>query len=267
MSERLSAQVELEVRSHDAAAFEAAHALHWETSVWPLVISVGILFILPFAFAFKFVYHQPMTAILCLGVGVPLTVAGIAGWVSEAIAGHGEGLSFPAMGWFILAEAMIFVSLFASYWFMRLTAPGWPPSGTPVMPTVLPLVMTAVLVASSFTIHAGEICLHRGDRSRFVRWLALTMVLGAAFISMSFYEWNHLFHQGFDFETNAYSTIFYSITGFHGAHVAVGLGIFVAVLLPALMGKTNEAFTKTASIYWHFVDIIWFFVVSLVYFW
>ncbi len=63
MSERLSAQVELEVRSHDAAAFEAAHALHWETSVWPLVISVGILFILPFAFAFKFVYHQPMTAI------------------------------------------------------------------------------------------------------------------------------------------------------------------------------------------------------------
>ncbi len=245
----------------------SGQALHWETSPWPLVLSAGILFLLPLAFAFHFVYHQPFLAVLCLGVGAPLIIAGIAGWVNEAIGAHGEGLAFPAMGWFILAEAMIFISLFASYWFMRLTAPGWPPAGTPVLPTVLPLVMTATLVSSSFTMHAAEIFLARGERSRFIIWLLITIALGVGFISMSAYEWNHLIHEGFTFETNAYSTIFYTITGFHGAHVAVGLGIFTAVLLPALHGKTNDGFVKTAGVYWHFVDIIWFFVVSQVYFW
>lgn len=243
------------------------HAHHWETSPWPLVLTVGILFLLPFAFALKFAYHQPMAAVLSLGIGVPLVVAGIAGWVSEAVGGHGEGLAFPAMGWFILAEAMIFMSFFASYWFMRLTAPSWPPAGTVALPTVMPMVMTGVLVASSLTIHHGEEMLHRGSRSGYVTWLLITITLGLAFLGMSAYEWTHLFHQGFGFETNAYSTVFFTITGFHGAHVMVGLGIFVAVLVPALRGRINRAFVRTAGLYWHFVDIIWFFVVSQVYYW
>jgi cytochrome c oxidase subunit 3 len=245
----------------------AEHAHHWETSPYPLVITAGILFALPFAFALKFAYHQPLAAVLSLGLGVPLVVAGVAGWVREAIGGHGEGLAFPAMGWFILAEAMIFVSFFASYWFMRLTAPEWPPAGTVELPKVMPLVMTGVLVASSLTIHHGEALLHRGSRKGYVTWLLVTIALGLAFLGMSAYEWSHLMHQGFAFETNAYSTAFFSITGFHGAHVIIGLGIFVAVLLPALRGRLNHGFVRTAGLYWHFVDIIWFFVVSQVYYW
>jgi cytochrome c oxidase subunit III len=245
-----------------------AHAAHWEMSVWPLVLSVAILFILPFAFILKFVYHQPLLAALSLGIGAPLAVAGIVGWVREAIGGeHGEGLSPAAMGWFILAEAMIFISFFAAYWFMRLTAPNWPPTGTVDMPTVLPAVMTVALVTSSFTIHFGEERLAAGDRAGFVNWLLVTMLLGLTFLGMSGYEWNHLIHLGFTPETNVYSTSFFSITGFHGAHVLVGLGIFVAVLLPALRRSTNDAFVKTASLYWHFVDIIWLFVVSQIYYW
>lgn len=262
--------VHLEQQGHEAHphAHAGGHGeAHWETSVWPLVLSAGILFLLPFAFAFKFVYHQPMYAILSLGIGVPMTLAGITGWVKEAIGGHGEGLAFPAMGWFILAEAMIFVSFFASYWFMRLTAPDWPPEGTPAIPKVLPLIMTFVLVASSLTIHAAESALHRNDRARFLTWLVVTMMLGVTFIGMSAYEWNHLFHENFTFETNAFSSVFYTITGFHGSHVVVGLSIFIAVLLPALAGKINDGLVKSASLYWHFVDLIWFFVVSQVYYW
>jgi len=245
-----------------------AHVPEWEVSVWPFIISFGILFALPIAFAFKFVYGMSFAAILALGVGTPMIVAGITGWVKEGMSSHhGEGLAFPAMGWFILAEAMIFLSMFAAYWFNRLTAAAWPPAGTVELPRLLPLVMTFVLVASSFTIHHAEALIHRKDRAGFVTWLAVTMLLGTVFLGMSAYEWNHLIHQGFTTESNVFGTMFYSITGLHGSHVIVGLGIFIAVLLPALRGKLNEPFVKTASLYWHFVDIIWFFVVSQVYYW
>lgn len=247
----------------------AVHELEWEVSPWPLVISVGIIFFAPFAFAFQFVYHQGMLAVVCLGIGAPLIIYGIAGWISEAIGGeHGSGLSTQAMGWFILAEAMIFASFFASYWYTRLgVASTWPPAGSVDMPTIMPLIMTVILVTSSFTIHFGEEKLEHGDHAAFLKWLLITMLLGITFLGMSVYEWTHLFHDGFNFETNVYSTAFFSITGFHGAHVAIGLTIFIAILVPALMGKFNLHFVKTGSLYWHFVDIIWFFVVSQLYFW
>ena len=253
--------------SHEPSA-HAAHAPEWEVSVWPFVISFGILFALPVAFAFKFVYGLSFAAILALGIGTPMIVAGIAGWVKEGLGSHhGAGLAFPAMGWFILAEAMIFLSMFAAYWFNRLTAEAWPPAGSVELPRLMPLVMTVVLVASSLTIHHAEALLHAGKRAGFVNWLVLTMLLGAVFLGMSAYEWNHLIHQDFTTDTNVFGTVFYSITGLHGSHVIVGLGIFIAPLLPALRGKVNTPFVKTASLYWHFVDIIWFFVVSQVYYW
>ncbi len=246
----------------------AVHEPEWEVSPWPLVISLGILFLVPLAFAFNFVYHQSMWAVLCVGIGVPLIIAGIAGWISEAIGGeHGLGLSPAAMGWFILAEAMIFVSFIVSYWYMRLSAPAWPPAGSVELPTLMPLVMTVILVSSSFTMHFSEERLEHNDNAGFLKWLLITMVLGISFLCISVYEWTHLFHDGFTFSTNVYSTAFFTITGFHGAHVIVGLSIFIAILVPALMGKTNLSFVKTGSLYWHFVDIIWFFVVSQVYFW
>lgn len=242
-------------------------ASHWETSVWPLVLGVGILFALPLAFSFHFVYQQSFLAVLCLGVGVPLTVVAIAGWVSEAIAGHGEGLSVPAMGWFILAEALIFLGFFAAYWVMRLSAVSWPPAGSVPMPKLVPAVMTLLLVSSSFTIHLAEARHERGSRAGFLAWLGATIALGAGFVALSAYEWGDLMRQGFLFSTNAFSTALYSITGFHAAHVAVGLAIFVAILAPAMRGLTNASFIKAGGIYWHFVDIVWLFVVTQLYFW
>ncbi len=244
----------------------ASHENHWDTSIWPLLLSVGILF-LSLAFVFYFVYQHAMAAIVSLGIGTPIIIASILGWIREAI-GEEVGLSTASMGWFILAEAMIFLSLFANYWLQRLLTPNWPPVGTPAnMPVVLPAIMTVVLVSSSFTIHAGEVRLVRGDNAGFLRWLAITIVLGLLFFGMSYYEWSHLFHQGFDTSTNQYSTSFFSITGFHGAHVLVGIGIFLFMLFPARKGKVNHSFVKTGSLYWHFVDIVWIFVVSQVYYW
>ena len=243
----------------------AAHGAHWDWSIWPFVASFGVL-ALALAFSFQFVYHSPFTAVVALGIGVVLVLAGAAGWTGEAM-GRGEGLSYGAMGWFILAEAMIFVSFLASYWYMRLQSPDWPPPATPKIPLALPLVMTAVLLASSFTIHWAEALLHRGDTAGFRNWLVVTIVLGASFLGMSAYEWNHLIHEGFTIATNVYGTSFFSVTGFHGGHVIVGLSIFLAGLPSALRGRADAGFWRTAGLYWHFVDIIWFFVVSQIYFW
>jgi cytochrome c oxidase subunit 3 len=257
-----------EIQALEAARqHEAAAAPHWETSPWPFFLGVGVLLALPLAFSLYFVYQRPLLAVLCLGIGVPLTVASIAGWVNEAIAGHGEGLSVLAMPWFILAEALIFVGFFAAYWFMRLSAPAWPPAGSVPMPKPVPVVMTVLLVASSFTFHAAEAAHEHGRRDRFLRWLGITIALGAGFVALSAFEWRELIGQGFRFGTNGFSTAFYSITGFHAAHVVVGLGIFLAILWPALRARTNTAFIKAGGMYWHFVDIVWLFVVSQVYFW
>ncbi|HQY07083.1 MAG: heme-copper oxidase subunit III [Burkholderiales bacterium] len=253
--------------SHDAGAAhgDAGHPPHWDWSMWPAVASLGI-FSLALAFSFHFVYHSGLGAAIALGIGVVLVLAGVAGWTSEAM-GHGEGLSYGAMGWFILAEAMIFVAFLGTYWFLRLQSPSWPPENTPVIPKVLPLIMTVVLVASSFTIHHAEALLHHGDQAGFRTWLIVTLLLGASFLGMSAYEWSHLMHEGFNVGTNLFGTFFFSITGFHGGHVIVGLSIFLAGLSSAFAGKADLGFWRTAGLYWHFVDIIWFFVVSQIYFW
>ena len=249
----------------------AEHAHGAPTTPWPLVISIGILFMIPLAFIFKFVNHQPMLAILSFGFGAPLIIMGIIGWVREAIGGaefpEMRGLGFGAMGWFILAEALIFLPTFATYWLMRLNAPEWPPAGTIDMPTVLPLIMTVILVSSSFTIHFAEEELEKGNEAGFKKLLMITMGLGLTFLMMSMYEWNHLFHEGFVISTNIYSSTFFTITGLHASHVFVGLSIFLAMLIPAMYGTINHVFVRTGSLYWHFVDIIWFFVVSQMYFW
>ena len=112
--------------------------------------------------------------------GGECTHGGVAGWVSEAM-GHGEGLSFGAMGWFILAESMIFMSVFAADWVMRLdVAQGWPPSGTVPLPRVVPLVMTAVLAVKCATTAVGiRIQTDRGQDFR--QWSPNTLAVPKPF--------------------------------------------------------------------------------------
>ncbi len=250
--------------SQELAHGEGAHA-HWDTSIWPVVISFGILALM-LSFMLHFVYHLPFAAILALGLGLPLIIGGVAGWTGEAM-GTGEGLSFVSMGWFILAEAMIFLSCFVAYWFGRLESPIWPLPGSVELPKLLPVIMTVALVASSLTIHRAEHYVHAGDRVGAVKWLLITITLGLAFLGMSAYEWSDLINQGFTIKTNLFGTVFYSITGLHGSHVLVGLAIFIAGLYPVMKGNLSPGFWRSAGLYWHFVDIIWFFVVSQVYFW
>lgn len=250
--------------------YAAHHEVSWHTSVWPLVLSVGVLFLAPLAFAFYFVYKMPMVAAIFLGIGAPLIIISIAGWVKEGmedIHNYSEGHSIWAMPIFILAEAMLFIGFFAAYWVTRLSQPSWPPAGTPEMPVIIPVIMTVILISSSITIHFGEKRLEEGDNKGFITWLIITMLLGTLFLGFTGFEWSELWHEGFTPKTNIYSSAFFSLTGFHGSHVLVGIGMFLCALIPAFGGKISKPYVTTASMYWHFVDIVWFFVVSQVYFW
>lgn len=244
-------------------------SVKWEYSWAPAAVVSGIFFGLPLAFSGYFVYENPLMSGMFGGLGVVLLLAGVSKWVSEGLhQRHGQyGYSTVALAIFIISEAVIFLGLFVAYWVIRLSAEAWPPAGTPHMEYALPLFMTAILLASSFTMHAGETGLKAGDRRAFIRWLVITIALGALFVGCSVYEYAHLIREGFLPDMSAFSSVFYSITGFHTSHLIIGIGIFIAVLLPAFAGKISPVFVKCAAVYWHFVDIVWLFVVSQVYFW
>ncbi len=241
---------------------------HWEYSIYPFIISFGVLFMIPLAFSFYFVYELPMIAIISFSVGTILNIWGVAGWVSETLVESKEKFAPSAMPSFIVAEAFIFIGFFGAYWVTRLKyGEAWPPPGTPHIGYTIPLIMTVLLVSSSFTYHNAEVKLDNNDLAGFRTWTIITMILGLAFFGLSAKEWAHLFEVGFIPSTNLYSTSFFSITGFHASHVLVGLSMFICLLIPAMRGKINHSFAKSAGLYWHFVDIVWFFVVSQIYFW
>ena len=252
--------------NHDG---HVAHEHHWEWSYYPFILVAGIFFTLPIAFALFFQYENGTMAAASLGIGLPILIWGCAGWMSEGLAGADTepGFALTGLPVFIISEVMLFLSLFVSYWLLRLSADVWPPPGSVHIGTGLPMIMTVILVSSSVTYHFGEMKLEEGDKGGFVKWQVITLVLGTVFLGCTAFEYNHLIHEGFVFGTNAKSTAFFSITGFHASHVFLGLGMFLMQLIPALSGKVSHTYATAAGIYWHFVDIVWFFVVSQIYFW
>ncbi len=246
------------------------HELKWHTSYWPFLLSFGILFLAPLSFIFYFVYNKPMLSILSLGVGAPLVLISIAGWVKEGLEdehGYSQGHSIWAMPILIVSEGFLFIGLFAAYWGLRLSSQAWPPAGTPEKAYAMPIILTAILALSAFSSHRAEKSLDNPEHAGFVAWLVVTLIFAVGFMGLTAYEWSRLIGEGFTIKTNVYSSAFYTITGFHASHVLVGVGIFISILIPALSGKISYPFVKSACIYWHFVELVWLFVVSQVYFW
>lgn len=255
--------------THVESAPEQHHEHHWETSWAPLAIVAGVFFSVILAFSAHFQYEDNTLTMVFMGIGVPLLLAGIAKWTDEGLSQTPLIANVASVGLpiFIVSEVFIFLALFTSYWMMRLSFHSWPPEGTPEIELLNPAIMTVLLVSSSVTIHIGEEKLDHGDHAGFNKWLIITILLGATFLGFTVAEYHHLVGLGFVPSTNAYSTAFYAITGFHASHVFVGLATFLAVLIPSLRGRTNRTFVFCASVYWHFVDVVWFFVASQIYFW
>ena len=162
------------------------------------------------------------------------------------------------------SELMFFAGLFAAWFGVRAVNTVWPPEGVELAVGRTALA-TAVLVASSFTLHAGERAAHGGDQRGAVRWVLLTVALGTAFLANQALEYAEL---DFTVSSHAYGTLFYVLTGFHGLHVLGGLVLMLAVLAvgvgPTSRAPLGEGMTVTAY-YWHFVDVVWVAMFATIY--
>ena len=162
------------------------------------------------------------------------------------------------------SELMFFAGLFAAYFTLRASSEVWPPPGAELA-TARTAVATAVLISSSFTMHLAVRAAEHGDRARAVRWLLATMGLGALFLTNQALEYVEL---PFSISTNAYGSMFYLLTGFHGLHVIGGIG-FMAAVIAIIAGRTSRSPVAppvtVCAYYWHFVDVVWVVMFSTIY--
>jgi cytochrome c oxidase subunit 3 len=165
----------------------------------------------------------------------------------------------------IISEVMVFGAFFTAYFFIRVVnGDPWPAHGTE-LPKIVALFNTMILVSSSFTLHWAETCIkndnHRGLRAGILS----TFLLGATFL---FIQINEYVHIGFSPQDHAQGTIFYGLTGLHGAHVFIGLTLLAMVTIRAFRGhysSKEHRGVEVPGIYWHFVDIMWIIVYLTVY--
>jgi len=166
---------------------------------------------------------------------------------------------------FIASEVMLFGSFFAAYFFVRVAnGTPWPTPGYE-LPVFVAGVNTIILVTSSFTMHWALQAIKRGNRSGLKAGLTLTFLLGFTFLLTQLLEYSRV---GFAPYTNAFGTIFYCLTGLHGAHVFIGLTLLLMATVRSFRGHYSpdeHLGVEIPGIYWHFVDIMWIVVYTTVY--
>jgi cytochrome c oxidase subunit 3 len=166
---------------------------------------------------------------------------------------------------FIISEVMIFGAFFTAYFFIRVVnSDPWPAHGTE-LPKVVAGFNTAILLSSSLTIHWALTSIKNGNRFGLKAGMLSTFFLGLTFL---FVQINEYVHVGFAPHDSAQGSIFYGLTGLHGAHVTVGLILLGIVTTRAFRGHYSpeeHRGVEVPGIYWHFVDIMWIVVYSTVY--
>ncbi|HZG90210.1 MAG TPA: heme-copper oxidase subunit III [Pseudonocardia sp.] len=170
----------------------------------------------------------------------------------------------------LASELMFFAGLFAIYFTVRAqNATGeWP---TPPTELNVPyaMVVTIILVASSFTCQFGVFAAERGDVFGLRRYYLLTLLMGTVFVVGQGYEYYELVHDGTTISSSAYGTVFFLTTGFHGLHVIGGLVAFVYLMIRTKLSKFTPQQATAAivvSYYWHFVDVVWIGLFVVIYF-
>jgi cytochrome c oxidase subunit III len=167
---------------------------------------------------------------------------------------------------FIASEIMLFGSFFTIYFFVRVVnnAPEWPPEGFH-LPVFVAGVNTVILLTSSFTMHWALQAIKRGNRAGLQAGLVLTLALGLVFLLTQAREYSRI---GFAPSSEAFGSVFYGLTGLHGAHVFVGLTILTFATIRAFRGHFTAEHhhgVEIPGIYWHFVDVMWIVVYTTVY--
>jgi len=244
------------------------YTAHWHTSPFPMMVGFGAGLFLPWAFMLQFNYEQPAAAMACLAIGAALTIAGGLGWAGETIGViDDENWSPSAMLMFIGTEVMTISGAMAGYWVERLSAPAWPPAGTPEINPSGPLLATIILVFSSITIGLARKKQLNDDTSGFARMTLLSAAIWVVFMVMTISNLSGLASQGFTIGVNAAATALYGLTGIHFAHVVIGLLVMLTCVPSAMKGRTSFSYTRAMTMYVHFVNTLGVWVLLQIYFW
>ncbi len=180
------------------------------------------------------------------------------------VARHGYDTALVGMLLFIASEVMFFAGLFGAYFNVRAAHTVWPPQGFE-LDLGLAAVLTIILVSSSFTMQWAVMRIRKGDRTGMVRGLVVTLLLGEIFLAGQLYDYATL---GFGINSGVYGTLFFTLTGFHGAHV---LGGVIGMSIVTLRGGSGQfsarhhTAVEAVSMYWHFVDVVWVCLFSTLY--
>jgi cytochrome c oxidase subunit III len=205
---------------------------------------------------------------------------------------HRGGLGNPVLGMllFIASEVMFFAGLFAAYFSIRagyteldkatnLVVHTWPPTAfkellnpftltthTGALNLILPA--TIILVLSSITCQLGVNAIKRGDRTGFLRNFSITLAMGIVFLLLQAFDYSVLMSEGLSMGSTTFGTTYFTLTGFHGAHVfggALMLGVVVYRGMAGQFSARHHDMVEAASWYWHFVDVVWVLLFSILY--
>ncbi|TKI58723.1 cytochrome o ubiquinol oxidase subunit III [Brevibacillus antibioticus] len=168
---------------------------------------------------------------------------------------------------YLMTDVILFATLFATYIVLQGSTDGGPgPKDLFQMNGIY--ASTFILLTSSFTSGLAILAMNKGNRLALMNWLAVTIFLGASFLFLEINEFMHLVSEGATISTSAFLTAFYTLVGTHGLHVTLGIGWMIIVIMQiAKRGITPVTKRKVniISLFWHFLDIVWIFVFTIVY--
>lgn len=276
-------------------------------SYWPIIGAIG-LFLIAFGAGtlIQQLNTDNSSGKIILLIGIIVILFMFVGWMKDVISESMQGLysqqmdrSFrQGMSWFIVSEIMFFGAFFGALFYARMIAIPWlggasnnfmthevlwpnfnaiwplltTPDGTKTQAMGwmgLPLMNTILLVTSSITLHFAHTNIEKNNRTPLKIWLAITIVLGFAFLAGQVLEYVHAYRDmGLTLDAGIYGNTFFMLTGFHGVHVTLG-AIFLAVLFIRILKghftpEHHFAF-QAGSWYWHFVDVVWLCLFVFVY--
>ncbi|MDB6052025.1 MAG: cyoC 1 [Pseudomonas sp.] len=183
--------------------------------------------------------------------------------------GHEDAGSMTLFGFwvYLMTDCILFATLFAGYAVLRDSVAGGP-TGSEFFELPYVLTETMLLLISSITYGYAMLAMNHENSKLVLRWLAVTFLLGLGFIGMEINEFIHLINEGYGPDRSAFLTAFFTLVGTHGAHVATGL-VWMAIMMWQVkrggLTTTNGTRLSCLSLFWHFLDVVWICVFTVVY--
>ena len=254
-----------------------------EASWWPFVTALGAAGVYVAAALYILgrgdgAIVSPIAGPAALVVTIGVFLVGLYGWVYHAFVikfweRDADAKSANKLRWGMLAflgsELATFGALFTYYFYIRAGDWGSIFVGVPNLTTSLVIGNTLILILSSITLHYAHVAIRNDDRGKFIGGLAVTLLLGVIFIGGQVLEYYEVIvHYDFTLTSGFFASAFFGLTGLHGLHVSLGAVLLGIVFVRALLGQYSaerHVSVSTASMYWHFVDVVWVFLVVVLY--